>query len=143
MRWYLLVFFVLIVGAATAVPVDPYSADGIAAVFFEHNDNMENYNIILCVDGSIKRLVRGGLASPPFIWQDEPDYPTPPVPITEISDWTPQHVLTISGERWFYQTYERVWYSMNDSSAFTDLNCGELPVSNQSESMDGFKSRFR
>ncbi len=98
-----LVLGLLAVGPVLAVPVNPVAPDGIAAAFVEMHDAYwlatNNFKLwVLCTSGDVYFLT-GVISSAQWtLWSSL----HPPVPLTDILDWTPICLQTKTGGRWVY-----------------------------------------
>lgn len=136
-------------GNALAVPVDANAPSGIAAQFATISVDGGTWSV-LCTNGDVATIVFRYSAGPLEVdaWTVEPGSDLP-VPLSEIAEWTPQHlqnglytldtIITRDGHLWVNRSG---WWNIDAEPVFPPLPCAG-PVLDRGTNLGGIKALFR
>ena len=121
----ILIVLILLATCAGAVPVDPYAANGIAAM---------DRSYFLCTSGEVMMLSWGNGT---WTWHI-PENQAVPIPVDQISNWTITLFIDTTGAVWTYeQTGDAGLWQVAPPSPCTP------PVRNDESNFSDVKSMFR
>lgn len=131
MRQLILIVLLVLASSANAVPVNPTSVNGVAAIdYIALNSGSTEYrDIYVLGTNGIVCLYKLGFQGPG--WQEIGPVP---VPVQDISDWTPRLLVTQTGDVWVLNAQ---WQNIGPAP------CASTPVPSDSETMGSVKSLYR
>lgn len=125
---------VLISGAASAVTVNPDAPNGIAAIYFQQWDGGADYVRFVEVLGTDGTVWSRGIYNNSGPWAPGLSLP---VPVAEVSNWTPGFFVTHDGRYHGHDSGGAGWVEVEAPP------CAAEPVSGTTQTLGSVKSLYR